>query len=63
MTKADKKTKHDISLFVLHGNLVVKRPEYRYEVIGKKTLLGKLGLASPEGRGWEIVGFRKVKND
>lgn len=62
MTQANKKTKQNIAFFVTNGNLVCRRPEYRYEAIGKKTLLGKLGLVTP-GRGWDIVGFRKVRND
>lgn len=55
MTKA-KKSKVDLSLY---DTFVAKRPEHRYEIVGKKTLLGKLGLARP-GHGWDIVDVRKV---
>lgn len=56
------KKKSDKSNSVVYGNFINKRPEYRYEIVGKKTLSGKL-FGMVDGGSWDIAGFKKVKND
>lgn len=56
-----KKSKTNIGSYIIYGNLVCKRPEYHYEVIGRPSLARRI-LGYPFGS-WDIIEIKRINND
>lgn len=61
--KLKKRTTKDKSTFLHYGNMICKRPEYRYEAVFKRDWIGTILSFNDPALSYDIVGFRKVKDD